>query len=136
MELEFLRAHRGRNGQTYVFELLYAGEDLEGRSTLLGLIDCAQLQVPAEPADTTATFRGSEPTFRGEEAHLSPLIRGAFGRDSESFRDMATAFEAAPDEALGMAAVSGEERRSTIHPLAPVPSYPKIGRVNGHPIGR
>ena len=78
LELEFLRAHRGRNGQTYVYELVYQGEDAEGRARLLGLIDGAQLQVPAaaaQPAPTTATFRG-------EEADLSGGFRGAFGGDS------------------------------------------------------
>ena len=37
--MEFLLAHRGRQGQTYDYELLYEGEDAEGRAQRLGLLD-------------------------------------------------------------------------------------------------
>jgi DNA primase catalytic core len=119
MELEFLRAHRGKNGQTYVYELLYQGEDAEGRAHLLGLIDCARLTA------TTATFRGQEPTFRGAEADLSGSFRGPFGGDSGGFRGVSITRAASRDEALSLVAVSANEKRSTFLPLAPVPSYAK-----------
>ena len=101
MELEFLRAHRGRNGQAYVFELLYQGEDVEGRAKLLGLIDCARL------TPTTATFRGLPPTFRGEEAHLSGSIRGVFGPDSGGIRPLEIPFNASIGAALSRVNGSG-----------------------------
>jgi hypothetical protein len=135
MELEFLRAHRGRNGQTYVYQLLYQGEDLEGRSKLLGLIDCARLQAPAEggrPMATTATFRGSEATFRAEEAHLSGRIRGPFGGDSEGFWGMLVRREAARDKDSGPDPASEGEQCGTFLPLAPVRSYAPMARMNGN----
>ena len=95
MELEFLRAHRGRNGQTYVYELLYQGEDVEGRAKLLGLVDGTRL-IP-----TTTTFRSLPPIFRGAEVHLSGSIRGAFGPDSGEIRPHET-----PLKPNGVAALS------------------------------
>jgi len=115
MELEFLRAHRGKNGQTYVFELLYQGEDAEGRARLLGLIDCAALQVPApamEPLPTMATFRG-------EEANLSGGIRGAFGPDSGGFRMGLGEPEAGHDGPLTLIAASTPAKP---HGTVPVPN--------------
>jgi DNA primase len=63
VEMEFLLPHRGR-GKTVEYELLYKGEDAEGR-TFLGLIDC-------EPLPTTANIRGSAPEIRGEDPEYSP----------------------------------------------------------------
>ena len=135
MELEFLRPHRGKNGQTYVYELMFQGEDREGRAKLLGLIDYTRLQTPAEagtPSATTATFRGSGPTFRGEGGELSGTIRGAFGQDSGTFRGLLTTLESAPDGALRPETAAEGGKRGTILPLAPVPSYPQTARVNGN----
>lgn len=93
LELEFLRAHRGKNGQAYVYELLYQGEDADGRARMLGLIDGASLQPVAGSTATT-------PTFRGEEAQLSGGIRPAFGPDSGGFRDGIEGWEPSKDEAF------------------------------------
>jgi hypothetical protein len=115
MELEFLRAHRGKNGQTYVYELLYQGEDVEGRARLLGLIDCASLQAPAQPMATT-------PTFWGEEAQLSGTIRPPFGGDSGSIRGPFGATEASDDAPLSPVPASAPAFGGTTVPVRP-PSY-------------
>ena len=41
VDLEYILVHRGRNGQRYVYELLYSGEGREGQPFLMGLIDPA-----------------------------------------------------------------------------------------------
>jgi len=43
-ELEYLVAHRGKQGRSYAYELLYQGDDAEGRAKVLGLIDCSRLE--------------------------------------------------------------------------------------------
>ena len=126
MELEFLRAHRGKNGQTYVYELLYMGDDAEGRARLLGLIDCAALQVPTMAEPPMPTTR----TFRGEEADLSGVIRPPFGGDSGGFRDDVFVRECSTDEGLSLFDPSETPKRSTFLPLAPVMSYPQMARVS------
>jgi hypothetical protein len=77
VDLEYVLAHRGRNGQRYVYELLYNGEGFEGQPFLMGLIDPSKLQHPSslpqtgQANETTcraneATFRANETTFRAE----------------------------------------------------------------------
>jgi len=88
-EMEFLVPHKGRQGQTFTYELLYQGEDAEGRARLLGLIDCAQLSI------TTATSRG-------EEAHFAAPGRGSIGGWSAGGRGMVGALERSVDDALAL----------------------------------
>ena len=47
VSLEYVLTHRGRNGQRYVYELLYSGEGREGQPFLMGLIDPSKLRPPA-----------------------------------------------------------------------------------------
>jgi DNA primase catalytic core len=122
-ELEFLVAHRGKQGQTFSYELLYQGEDAEGRAKLLGLIDCASLQSVA----TTATSRGLEPTSRGEEPHFAGAGRGVVGGWSGDGRGGVGAPRSNRDEALspGWTAQGAKPQYSPV-PLVPAPSYPKV----------
>ena len=85
MEMEFLIAHRGRRGQAFDYELLYMGEDEEGRARLLGLIDCESLQ---DRKPMTATSRGLEPTSRGDRGPFAGESRGD-GGSSEFNTDVA-----------------------------------------------
>jgi hypothetical protein len=58
VELEYVLCHRGRQGQSYAYELVYQGEGKDGSRFLSGLIE-----VGLEP--TTRTSRGSEDNFTG-----------------------------------------------------------------------
>jgi DNA primase catalytic core len=124
MELEFLLAHRGRQGQTYTYELLYQGEDAEGRARLLGLIDGVQLQAAA----MTMTSRGWEATSRGEDATFPGASRGGLGPFSEGSRGGARVQEPSSDADSGLIPPANG-RKSPYPPLAhaPVLSYPKAG---------
>jgi hypothetical protein len=53
VDLEYVLVHRGRNGQRYVYELLYGGEGREGQPFLMGLIDPAKLKQPASMTKTS-----------------------------------------------------------------------------------
>lgn len=46
VDLEYVMVHRGKNGQRFIYELLYNGEGLEGKPFLVGLIDPAKLKAP------------------------------------------------------------------------------------------
>ena len=122
-EMEFLVPHRGRQGQTFDYELLYQGEDMEGRAKLLGLIDCASLL----SVTTTATSRGLEPTSRGDEAHFAAPGRGVAGGWSGGSRGVVGANGSTHDEALPLRPASGEGNRST-YPLQPRPvvAFPAV----------
>jgi hypothetical protein len=123
-ELEFLVAHRGKQGQTFSYELLVQGEGTDGCARFLGLIDCASLRVPAET--TTATSRGQSPTSRGDEAHFAAPGRGVVGGVSGGGRGQTGALESNADKALKLKPGSGMGNRST-YPLAPGPvlSHPQ-----------
>jgi hypothetical protein len=56
VDLEYVLAHRGRNGQRYVYELLYNGEGFEGQPFLMGLIDPSKLQHPSSMPPTLTPF--------------------------------------------------------------------------------
>jgi len=55
--LEYVLVHRGRNGQKYVYELLYQGEGFEGQPFLMGLLDPAKLRHPASMTKTLTPSR-------------------------------------------------------------------------------
>jgi PAS domain-containing protein len=94
-ELEFLVPHRGRQGRAYAYELLYTGDDTEGRAKLLGLIE-------------DASFAG---TGRGMVGGRSAGGRGAF-----------TALNPSPDRQSSelIAVVSGTAPQGVSESILPV----------------
>jgi DNA primase catalytic core len=114
-EMEFLLPHRGR-GKTVEYELLHQGEDAEGRSKLLGLINGAGLTV------TTREIRGQAPEIRGGEPEYSGVIRATFGGDSGGFRGGDTTREASMDEPLRPFEAMKGPKASTSMPGS-APSY-------------
>ncbi|MGV8042619.1 MAG: CHC2 zinc finger domain-containing protein [Thermoanaerobaculaceae bacterium] len=73
VEMEYLLVHRGSRGQSFVYELLYAGEGQDGQPFLMGLLDVERLRartaIPTttstEPTATTPTLTPSEGGLRG-----------------------------------------------------------------------
>jgi hypothetical protein len=74
VELELVLAHRGRQGQTFLYELA-ASASAEG-PLFSGLIDAERLGASTA---TTATSRGSEATSRGEGEDFAVGVRGERG---------------------------------------------------------
>jgi len=126
VELEFLLAHRGKQGQTYRYELLYQGEDAEGRIRLLGLIDGASLRPVSISVPTTATSRGEASTSRGEDSQFSAPSRGVLAPFSGASRGDSGASGPSADAALTLVAASnGTKARYTPLAHGPVLSYPQ-----------
>ena len=48
VDLEYVIVHRGKNGQRYVYELLYTGQGHAGEPFLIGLIDPSELKEPSK----------------------------------------------------------------------------------------
>ena len=65
IEMEYVLAHRGRQGQGYVYELAYDGRGKDGAPFLSGLLDVTRLGRAAASVTTTSTSRGSEGDFVG-----------------------------------------------------------------------
>ena len=71
-DMEYLLVHRGRRGQSFVYELLYDGEGQEGEPFLLGLIDVERLgraaEAPPTTTDETEGLGGQGESLGGEKA--------------------------------------------------------------------
>jgi hypothetical protein len=61
VDYEYVLVHRGKQGQGYVYELLYDG-DLDHHKHLIGLIDVENLR---QSNATTTTSRGKDAHFTG-----------------------------------------------------------------------
>ena len=62
VELEYVLVHRGRNGQRYVYELLYNGEGAEDQPFLMGLLDPAKLKHPSSVPSSSSMPKTLTPT--------------------------------------------------------------------------
>lgn len=83
VELELLLIHRGKQGRSYSYELVYQGEDADGRARMLGLIDCTQLAAPT-------------PITRSKRSQSAGHGRGSVGHRSGDGRGHETAPEPKP----------------------------------------
>lgn len=75
IELEYVLAHRGRQGQSFAYELVYAGNGADC-PFLPGLVDPNSL---GSSSGAISTSRGSEPTSRGPEGNFAGGVRGKCG---------------------------------------------------------
>jgi hypothetical protein len=89
VDFEYVLAHRGRQGQGYVYELLYDG-DLDQRKHLTGLIDVENLR----KADTTT------PTSRGKDADFTGRFRPDSGPKTGAVRGEENAVKPSADKGL------------------------------------
>jgi DNA primase len=78
IELEYVLSHRGRQGQSFLYELVYASRGDAG-PFLPGLMDAHSLGVSNA---TNSTSRGSAPTSRGDEGDFAGGVRGERGPEA------------------------------------------------------
>ena len=88
VSLEYLLAHRGQRGQTFVYECLYDGQGKDGAAFLMGLVDVETLRhgYEAKNEHRKADFEGATSTHRASnEPPLRAVENGAgAGNDSHS----------------------------------------------------
>ena len=110
-ELEYVLRHRGGRGQSFVYELLYRGEGVDGRPFVLGLVDVEKLRP-----------RGYDPHLSEFSEELSESNRGQIGGDSAGFRTP----ESGPEPALQAALSESDAKRgenALIPPAGKTGSY-------------
>jgi DNA primase catalytic core len=132
MEMEFLLPHRGRRGQSYLYELLHQGEDGEGRMTCLGLSDGSRLRAVAPDEAMTATSRGEEESSRGQDPNLAGGSRPVRGGVAGGSRGVVLPLESLQGEGSSLLEPTRELERGTLSPFTPVVSYPQMAHVNGN----
>jgi len=82
IELEYVLAHRGRQGQGFLYELVYVSRSDAG-PFLPGLVDADGLSASYE---TKLTSRGSTPTSQGNEGDFAGGVRGECGPGAGTVR--------------------------------------------------
>ncbi len=75
-EMEYLLPHRGRRGQSFVYELLYDGQGQDGKPFVIGLLDVESLRTGSAK---TAPDSAHDPNKSGLEADQSAPGRGQVG---------------------------------------------------------
>ncbi|MGH7857289.1 MAG: CHC2 zinc finger domain-containing protein [Candidatus Binatia bacterium] len=83
--LEYLVAHRGSRGQSYVYELAYEVQEGEETACLAGLIDVERLGYDGKNAGFGSHFAGFEPENAGSSRGLlGGIAGGARGRSERA----------------------------------------------------
>jgi hypothetical protein len=110
-DLEYVAVHHGKQGQGYVYELLYDGQGQDGQPFLTGLIDLERLR----EASATETSRGAAPHFAGpSRAENGPLAGG--------WREPSAALPPAP-EALELTSSAAQAENARLGPDDETTSY-------------
>jgi len=125
VDYEYVLAHRGKNGETFVYELLYQGEGQKRERFVMGLIDVERLR--QEGAST-----GSVPDLAYPEGHLAPTLPtacpqlaptlpgGTNGGNGTSAKGSSGSDPRSPENAGGPKP-NGEQRRTLRRPEAGAP---------------
>jgi len=87
VEMEYLLVHRGRSGQSFVYELLYDGEGKEGQAFVLGLIDVEKLIVTEKSVGYLTNLAGSEVNLAGQNPNLAGQKRPQSAPKAGGWRD-------------------------------------------------
>ncbi|MBL4827101.1 MAG: toprim domain-containing protein [Spongiibacteraceae bacterium] len=79
VELEYVLAHHGRNGQRFVYELVFDGSVDDNKAQLIGLIDVEQLKQHTQNTTTTGKLAA-------QNRNLAGSLRAACGLLTASLR--------------------------------------------------
>ena len=95
IQMEYILVHRGGRGQSFVYELLYDGDDQNSQPHLNGLIDIEQLKTI-----TTTHSLGGKKTDNGES------LGSHWGEDGVTLGESQTSHKASTDKALNKIAAN------------------------------
>jgi len=100
VDMEYLLVHKGGRGQSFVYELLYAGEGQDGHPFVLGLLDVETLRAKITRQSYDPNLAGSAPHLAGEDGHLAGSKRGHGGGMAPGWRSAERPAE--PDASPGI----------------------------------
>ena len=118
MELEYVVAHRGTRGQSFVYELVYDGQGATGQPFLMGLIDPDQLDAAS---GYDRKFAGAAPEFAAPPAGFAGSSRPHSGPKAAGSRTPPSDPEPALDRGF-----NGKTRANTRNAVLDEPT-PNIG---------
>ncbi|WP_419633859.1 CHC2 zinc finger domain-containing protein [Thiolapillus sp.] len=123
VELEYVYAHHGKNGQRYVYELVFDGELTNEQPQLIGLIDVEQLKkrlVTETMTDNLTVSNGNLPhSFRAASGNLPGSFRTPeTGTQPSTDKALAESDLTEPENALIRQKNNAASHRSSSIPLA------------------
>ena len=98
VELEYLLAHRGQRGQSFVYELMFDGVIADSAPRLPGLIEIEAGATTQSSRESEASSRIVEPSSRGLEGEFAGPSRAHRGRFVASSRVIENPQEASADK--------------------------------------
>jgi DNA primase len=105
VELEYVIAHAGRNGQRFVYELAFDGDARSDRPQVVGLIDIEQMK----SAGTTPNLAASSADLAVQGADLAGSLRAPRGELAASLRQEEMPRKTSADAAFPVLAAAVEE---------------------------
>jgi DNA primase len=124
VELEYVVAHRGTRGQSFVYELVYDSHGQDGRPFLMGLIDPDDLA----KGGYDGKFAGSSLELAAQKGEFAGSSRPQSGPFSAGSRVPGSGFEPACDPGLRGSAVENA-KNAVLDTATKSASYPKQGVV-------
>ena len=119
VELEYVLAHHGRNGQRYLYELVFDGEVHKDQPQLIGLIDVEQLKTQTQNTQNSTTTDN----LAAHSDDLAGSLRPANGPLAATSRTPQNSIEA-NNGAASSQSESGRSAKGTTADKKPSPSYP------------
>jgi len=81
--LEYVLVHRGRQGQSFEYELLYDGEGQDGRPFLTGLLDVETLRSQAYDGKSSGSGANSSGRFGPDSGVFGPPPQRSLSADKQ-----------------------------------------------------
>ena len=128
IELEYVLTHRGRQGQSFAYELVYAGSGAAS-PFLPGLVDLDLLDASN---DMISTSRGLDPTSRGGTGNFAGGVRGSCGPDAGGVRGNEKSLEQQKNSTIVNREVNGDRNThrgngKSQHVVVPASqAYPRV----------
>jgi hypothetical protein len=75
-EMEYLLTHRGKRGQSFVYELLYEGQGRDGKPFMVGLIDVEKLNAGTPAEGVASLYDGNKSGVKAEKSAPGRAVAG------------------------------------------------------------
>jgi DNA primase len=116
VELEYVLAHHGRNGQRYLYELVFDGDVQKDQPQLIGLIDVEQLKAQTKNSTTTDNLAAHSDDLAGSLRPADGLL-AATSRTTENSAEPSNG-------GTSPQAMNGQSAKGTTADKKQSPSYP------------
>jgi DNA primase catalytic core len=121
VELEYVLAHHGRNGQRFVYELVFDGDTRDSKAQLIGLIDVEQLKQHSKKSPTTDNLAAHNHNLAGSLRPANGQLAATLRMDENTVQpSVDKALEKSADDLTENALIREKNTGSSYRTSAPV----------------